>query len=286
MGSYIEKKVIKGRIYYYLTENKYSNGKWKKTRKYLGIATPSGFEKPTRKNPKPILGKNELKVIENIRKNYLKFHHLDARIWKEERERFVSFIFNTNAIEGNPITLEDTDTVLRGGKIRAKEKDVREINNMKRCVDFIFNYSGKIDEKLVLKLHKMQMENVLPESGQYRKVDVSVGRYVCPPWQELPKLMKRFFAWINEAEKNTSVFEFACLIHLKFVRIHPFRDGNGRMARLLLNLALLRKGYPLINIFNDEKLLYYLVLRKVDATKRPKSFVEYLFGTYASQYRE
>jgi Fic family protein len=73
-------------------------------------------------------------------------------------------------------------------------------------------------------------------------------------------------------------------VHLKFVRIHPFTDGNGRMARLLMNLVLLKKGYPLLNIFNDEKLLYYLVLKKVDITRRPKSFAEYLFGTYARQY--
>ena len=57
-------------------------------------------------------------------------------------------------------------------------------------------------------------------------------------------------------------------------------------SRLLMNLVLLKRGYPLLNIFNDEKLLYYLVLRKVDATKRPKSFVEYLFSTYIRQYED
>jgi Fic family protein len=286
MGHYIEKKVIKGRTYYYLTENKYEKGKWKKNRKYLGIATPSGFEKPARKNPRPILNENEIKSVETIRKNYSKAHHIDSRLWKEERERFVSFIFNTNAIEGNPITLEDTDTVLRGGQIKAKKKDVSEIKNMKKCMDFIFSHSGKIDESLVLKLHKMQMEGVLPESGQYRNVDVSVGKYICPNWHDVPKLMKRFFIWFSESEKNLPAFELACLAHLKFVRIHPFRDGNGRMARLLMNLVLLKRGYPLLNVFNDEKLLYYLVLKKVDVTRRPKSFVEYLFSTYARQYEE
>jgi Fic family protein len=285
MGSYIEKKIIRGRAYYYLTENRYKDGKWKKTRKYLGIATPAGFKKPRRKNPKPILNDKEKKTIETIRKNYSRIHHIDSRLWKEERERFTSFIFNTNAIEGNPITLEDTDTVLHGGHIKARKKDVREIRNMKRCIDFLFSHSGKIDESLVLKLHKMQMEGVMP-AGQYREVDVSVGRYICPSWREVPKLMQRFFVWFNESEKTMPAFEFACMVHLKFVRIHPFRDGNGRMARLMMNLVLLKKGYPLLNIFNDEKLLYYLVLRKVDMTRRPKSFVEYLFSTYIRQYEE
>jgi Fic family protein len=283
---YIEKKIIKGKAYYYLTENKYVDGKWKKTRKYLGVTTPAGFEKPRRKKPKPILNNKENKLIELIKKNYSKGHHLDSRLWKEERERFVSFIFNTNAIEGNPITYEDTDTILRGGKIKAKPKDVREIKNMKKCIDFLFSYSGTIDEPLVLKLHKIQMKGVLPEAGRYRTAEVRVGRYICPPYGELPKLMKRFFIWFGESEKNTHPFELACLTHLKFVRIHPFRDGNGRMARLLMNLVLLKRGYPLLNIFNDDKLLYYLVLRKVDATKRPKSFVEYLLSTFVRQYEE
>lgn len=286
MGQYIEKKIIKGRTYYYLTENRYADGKWKKTRKYLGVATPSGFEKPRRERPKQILGKKGIDVIELIRKNYCKTHSLDSGLWKEERERFVSFIFNTNAIEGNPITYEDTDTILRGGKVNARKKDIREIKNMKRCIDFLFDYRGNIDEGLVLKLHKIQMGGVLPEAGKYRVVDVRVGGYICPPNEDVPRLMKRFFVWFKESEKGTHPFELAVLTHLKFVKIHPFRDGNGRMARLLMNLVLLKKGYPLLNIFNDEKLLYYLVLRKVDATKRPKAFVEYLLETYVRQYEE
>jgi len=283
---YIEKKLIRGKAYYYLTENKYVDGKWKKTRKYLGVATPAGFEKPRRKKPKPILKAKETQRVERIRKNYSKIHHLDSRLWKEERERFVSFIFNTNAIEGNPIPYEDTDAILRGGRVKAKARDIREIKNMKKCIDFLFSYSGPMDERLVLKLHKIQMKGVLPDAGRYRTVDVRVGRYICPPYGELPRLTKRFFVWFSESEKSMHPFELACLTHLKFVRIHPFRDGNGRMARLLMNLVLLKRGYPLLNIFNDEKLLYYLVLRKVDATKRPKSFVEYLLSTFVKQYEE
>ncbi len=286
MSQYIEKKMIKGRAYYYLTENKYADGKWKKVRKYLGIATSAGFEKPRRSRPKPILSEKQILIIESIRKAYLKKHTLDVGLWKEEHGRFVSFIFNTNAIEGNPITYEDTDTVLRGGKIRAREKDINEIKNMKKCIDFIFDYSGCVDEALTLKLHKMQMTRALSGAGQYRTVDVRVGNYVCPPHKEVPALMKRFFSWFKESEGTMHPFELAALTHLKFVRIHPLRDGNGRMARLLTNLVLLKKGYPFLNIFNDEKLLYYLVLRKVDHTKRPKSFVEYLGSTYIRQYEE
>jgi Fic family protein len=284
--AYLEKKMIKGRSYYYLTENRNVDGKWKKVRRYLGIATATGFEKPRRNEPKPILKAKETELVELIRKNYSKVHRLDSSLWSEERGRFVSFIFNTNAIEGNPTSYEDTDTVLRGGKVKARAKDVCEIKNMKKCIDFIFSHSGPVDERLVLELHRIQMEGVLGGAGRYRSVDVRVGRYVCPPHDRIRILMGRFFAWFNESEGNMHPFELACLVHLKFVRIHPFRDGNGRMARLLMNLVLLKNGYPLLNVFNDEKLLYYLVLRKVDATKRPRSFVEYLLSAYVRQYED
>ena len=81
-----------------------------------------------------------------------------------------------------------------------------------------------------------------------------------------------------------SIFELAGLVHLKFVRVHPFRNGNGRMARLLHNLILIQNNYPILNIFNNEKLLYYLILKEVDSKKKHAPFVKYLFEVYAKQY--
>ena len=91
---------------------------------------------------------------------------------------------------------------------------------------------------------------------------------------------------VRRRKKRLHQFELAALAHLKFVKIHPFRDGNGRMSRLLMNFLLLRGGYPLLNIFDAEKMLYYLTLKKVDYTEKEKPFVDYLFQVYASQYRE
>src|SRR3989338_755812 len=138
MAGYIEKKKISGKTYYYLTENKRVGGKWKKTRKYLGVHTPAGFEKPRKEHPKSALNKKELRIIEQIKQNYLKSHHLDRRLWKEARNRLISFIFNTNAIEGNTLTFEETDSVLKGEIIKGKEKDMKEAKNMKKCIDFVF----------------------------------------------------------------------------------------------------------------------------------------------------
>ena len=157
---------------------------------------------------------------------------------------------------------------------------------MKKCVDFLFAHRGAMDEQFLLRLHRIEMAGILPDAGQYRRVDVRVGSYLCPSHDEVLKLMGRFFEWFSGAEKAMHPFELAALAHLKLVRIHPFRDGNGRIERLLMNAVLLRRGYPLLNIFNSEKMLYYLVLRKVDAAKRSKPFARYLGSIYVKQYEE
>jgi Fic family protein len=284
--AYIEKKVINGRTYYYLTESKrVGPNKWKKSRRYLGT-TPSAKE-TKRPRIKSSLSKQQVQVIETIKSAYSRKYEVNQSLWKTERERIVSFIFNTNAIEGNTLTYDETDSVLRG-KVppKARKRDVKEAKNMKKCIDFLFEYDGGIDEAMVLKMHSIEMTGVLPEAGNYRGVNVRVGNYFPPVFQEVPQKMAEFFDWYQGAKNVLHPFELAALAHLKFVKIHPFRDGNGRISRLLMNFVLLKKGYPLLNIFDAEKILYYMVLKKVDYTKREKPFVEYLFQVYASQYTE
>jgi len=287
--SYIEKKTIKGKTYYYLTETKRVKGKFKKTRKYLGTEIPKNL-KHLEKKPRKLsrkLTKKEVSVLNLIKKHYLKKYKLNKSLWKTERERIVEFIYNTNAIEGNALTFEETDEVLKGKKkLTRKEGDVKEVKNMKKCIDFLFDHKGDINEKMVLKLHNIEQTGIMPDAGKYRKVNVRVGNYICPTWTEVPKLMAEFIGWYEIAKKQLHPFELASLVHLKFVKIHPFRDGNGRMARLLMNFALLKAKYPLLNIFNDEKTLYYLVLQKYDFDKKERSFVRYLFEVFVNQYRE
>ncbi|MBI5046805.1 Fic family protein [Candidatus Micrarchaeota archaeon] len=284
--AYIEKKLINGKEYYYLTTStRVGKNKWKKTRRYLGL-TPHGTT--TKKQIfKTILSKQQHKILDLIKFGYSKKYPIGKALWQIERERIVSFIFNTNAIEGNTLTYEETDSVLRGKTpSNARKKDVREVKNMKKCIDFLFDYTGEIDEKTVLHLNLLEMDGVLPDAGHYRNVNVRVGNYFPPIFQAIPNKMAEFFEWYKKASVNLNSFELAALVHLKFVKVHPFRDGNGRMSRLLMNFVLLKHGYPLLNIFDAEKMLYYLVLRKVDSTKKAKPFIDYLFQVYASQYKE
>lgn len=285
--AYIEKKKISGKTYYYLTTTERKGGRFKKTRKYLGTKPDAKYLKQPKKII-PKLTRNEILAIETIRKHYSAKHPLDKSLWDEEKERLVSFVYNTNAIEGNSLTLEETIKVLAGDKEIPKKKgrDAREVTNMKKCVDFLFDYNGEISDDMILRLHKIEQEGIMQDAGKYRNVNVRVGRYICPDWKEVPKLMEEFVKWYHDAKSNLHPFELSCLAHLKFVRVHPFRDGNGRMARLLANFILLKNGIPLLNIFNDEKMLYYFMLQKYDAQRKERPFVRYLVEVFANQYKE
>ena len=288
--AYIEKKTIKGREYYYLTEAKRVGKKFKKTRKYLGTEIPKDLahlKKRTRKIAKK-LTKKEAELINRIKNNYTAKYRINKTLWKTERYRFVDFIYNTNAIEGNTLTRDETDDVLRGkGKIpKRKERDAKEAENMKECIDFLFDYPGDIDESMILRLHAIQHKDTFHEAGQFRKVNVRVGNYICPDWKEVPALISKFLAWYADAKRTLHPFELAALVHLKFVRIHPFRDGNGRVSRLLMNFILLKNNYPLLNIFNDEKMLYYLMLQKYDFDRKERPYLRYLFEVFLKQYSE
>jgi len=286
--AYLEKKKIHGRIYYYLTETKRVDGKFKKTRKYIGANPPKAVVQKKSFVVSPHLTKKEISIINSIRKSYSKNYTLDKSMWKTEKMRLVSFVYNTNAIEGNMLTLEETAEILDGSLTihKKQERDVKEVENMKECIDFLFDYTEELTEELILKLHYIEQKGIMSDAGKYRNVNVRVGNYVCPSWGEIPQLMSEFLDWYVQVKDKLYPFELASLVHLKFVRIHPFRDGNGRMARLLMNLVLLKAGYPLLNIFNDKKTLYYLVLQKYDFDRKERSFVRYLLEVFVGQYKE
>lgn len=294
--AYIEKKKINGNFYYYRTTTERVNGKFKKTRKYIGTKKPEpnaetklkSKAKSKIRSVRAHMTKKEISVINRIRESYSKTHKFNKSLWETEKMRFVSFVYNTNAIEGNTLTLEETAEILEGQLMEHKkeERDVKEVENMKECIDFLFDYNGEFTEDFILKLHYIEQKGIMSDAGKYRNVDVRVGNYLCPHHSEIQKLMSEFIYWYSEAKSKLHPFELASLVHLKSVRIHPFRDGNGRMARLLMNFVLLKANCPLLNIFNDKKTLYYLVLQKYDFDRKERSFVRYLVEVFVGQYKE
>ncbi len=290
--TYIERKKVKGKDYFYLSKNiRVSGDKWKKIRKYVGSSLENldAVEKElTLAVPiKRLMSHRQMQFIDLIRIAYLEQHKINKSLWKTEKDQLVSFIYNTNAIEGNSLSYEETRGILEGQMPKAtyEKRDVAEVKNMKKCIDFLFEYTGSLNEDFMLQLHGMQMAGVHPEAGKIRTRQNIVGNYLPPKPEEVKGELTLFFNWYQQAERLLHPFELAALVHLKLVRIHPFMDGNGRISRLLMNYVLLKNEYPLLNIFNSEKMFYYLTLKEVDAKQKEKPFVTYLYRAYLNQYK-
>jgi len=196
------------------------------------------------------------------------------------RERFALLItYNSNAIEGNTLSLSETRMVIEDG-ITIGGRSVRdhfEAINHKKAIDYLETLSRvKINEAHLCKLNNIILNNVEEEErGIYRKRKVWVeGASFVPAMPALvPKLMKQFYAWFNRNKLNT--IELSAIAHEKLVFIHPFIDGNGRVARLLTNLILMQKGYPPALILKTERKKYIRTLEQAH-NEQYQPFVDFI----------
>ncbi|MBI5002261.1 Fic family protein [Candidatus Woesearchaeota archaeon] len=178
------------------------------------------------------------------------------------------FTYNSNAIEGNTLTLSETKLVVQEG-ITIGGKSLREHNeaiNHQKAIEFIeqaVTEKKQITEELLCELHGIILGNIEEEEkGMYRKRKVWIeGASFVPAKPDLvPKLMKDFFVWLNTNPEKLNEIELAAIAHEKFVFIHPFIDGNGRVGRLLTSLMLMQKGFPPLIVLKTERQKYIRVL--------------------------
>ena len=178
--------------------------------------------------------------------------------------------YHSNAIEGNTLTLSETKLVLEEG-LTIGGKSLREhletINNAK-AFDFIESMIGKkkrIDHITIQQIHEIVTSGILEEAGKYRTKNVRItGAIKTPPdWSKVVNLIEELIENIKKSEKNP--IETSAYLHHRFVEIHPFIDGNGRVARLLTNLYLIGLGYSPIVIKTEDRKKYYRYLKAADA---------------------
>ena len=180
------------------------------------------------------------------------------------REEFlIDFTYNSNAIEGNTLTLKETALVLEGMTIDQKPlKDHLEAVGHRDAFLYVQDIATKnipLDESVIKNIHALVLMDRPEDKGVYRRIPVRImGAYTEPvqPYLIEPKITELLAE--NEKRKETmNPIERIARFHLEFEGIHPFIDGNGRTGRLLLNLDLIRNGYPPINVkFTDRKRYY------------------------------
>ncbi len=178
----------------------------------------------------------------------------------------VEWTYHSNAIEGNSLTLRETQLVLQHG-LTVDGKSLREhleTINHQHAIRFVETLAGKdepITEYVIRSIHALILRTIDDkEAGRYRRVQVYItgSEYTPPESVAVPGLMSDLGEWLNSVETTAlHPVERAALAHFRLVHVHPFTDGNGRAARLLMNLLLMREGYPLAIIRVEDRLAYY-----------------------------
>lgn len=178
--------------------------------------------------------------------------------------------YHSNAIEGNTLTLSETKLILEEG-LTIGGKSVREhleASNNAKAFDRIEELAKKkkaINHVTIQEIHEIVTRGILEDAGRYRTKNVRItGAVKAPPdWSNILQLMDKLIE--NMAEDKRHPIETASFLHHSFVEIHPFIDGNGRVARLLTNLYLISKNYPSIVLKKEDRIKYYRALRAADS---------------------
>ncbi|WP_337906906.1 Fic family protein [Iningainema tapete] len=208
--------------------------------------------------------KDKFQQVDRLKVWLDSFRQLPPTVVAELKKLYdVRFTYNSNAIKGNTLTQSETALVLETG-ITIGGKTLREhleVIGHKDAIDYIeqAQQSTAIVQGEIKQIHNLILRAIAPEeAGRYRQLDVTAGtEYVYPPHYLLNDLMTEFVTWLNSSQATVGhPLEFAAEAHLRFVSIHPFRDGNGRTGRLLMNLLLLRAGYPIVVISNQVRKAY------------------------------
>ncbi len=222
------------------------------------------------------LSKKTIKVLEEKLKTLNKLRPISNITLQKIREQFqIEMTYNSNAIEGNTLTMQETFWVIQEGiTIKGKPlKDHLEAKDHKEALEFLYELIEKdkkvtISEHLIRELHHLVVNKSQSDiAGKYREGNVIItgSKHKPPDGFEVPFEMREFIRWFSENKNKHHVVELSALIHHKLVHIHPFEDGNGRVSRLVMNLLVLKAGYPLAIILKNDRKRYYRVLSEADS---------------------
>jgi Fic family protein len=283
--SYLEAIKRNKKEYYYLTKNvRLGLKKWKKIRIFLGDKKPSQAElkkyaKQIEAKSKPFLktsnyaylSEHDAETLQDLKESYATWlKQLPKSVREKMDEDFViRFTYNSNAIEGNRLTLRQTALILKDKVIPSgvRAEDYNEAINGKECLEYIKSYEGELNTKFLEIINGILTKNTgVVYGGRIRFFNVQIqgSTHIPPPHTEVKKHMLNFFKWYSANKKKLHPFELSSLIHAKLAWIHPFEDGNGRTARTVMNFILMKKGFPMFFIPFEKREKYYQSLDAAD----------------------
>lgn len=238
-------------------------------------------------------------IIDEIEEKRAKLNSMrpltNGELNRLRQEFMVEFTYHSNAIEGNTLTLQETAIVLEGMTVDQKPlKDHLEAVGHRDAFLYVREIATKdipLNESTIKAIHSLVLMNQPEDKGVYRRIPVRImGAFTEPvqPYLIEPR-MTDLLAKNEERKATMSVIERIALFHLEFEGIHPFVDGNGRTGRLILNLELIRNGYPAINVkFSDRKRYYNAFdsfYRDNNAEPMIQLVAEYVSARYDDYFR-
>ena len=231
--------------------------------------------------------KDELiKKIDAVKAEIESYGVLDPALLKNLDEWYrIELTYTSNALEGNTLTRQETALVVEKD-ISIEGKQLRELieaKNHSEAVEYIKNFlknnkkPNDITLPSILDIHRIILQkNDDVNAGRLRTVPVRVtgSTSIMPNAISVPKLMEEFISWLHETHDHT--VSVAIEAHYRIVTIHPFTDGNGRTARLLLNLIILQNNYPPVIIHPEDRRIYVTSLEKAQTGGSKDDFEKFM----------
>ena len=292
--TYIETIKRGNREYYYLTKNlRVSINKWKKIRVYIGDKKPTKSEikkyaeqiekqieqEGLKKSEYSYLGEEDAETLQDLKEGYKEWLRKNPESLKNKLydDFVIRFTYHSNAIEGNRLTLHQTALILKDKVLPSgvRASDYHEAVNGKECLEFLKEYKGELNNRLLEKVNGILTKNTgVVYGGRIRFFDVKIegSKHVPPPNEEVKKHLLNMYKWYSANKHKLRPFELATMIHAKLTWIHPFKDGNGRTSRTIMNWILMKNGYPMFFIPFEKREEYYMTLEEADK----ENFKEYV----------
>ena len=227
------------------------------------------------------LDDNYFDEVDSLKKELDSKRPIPKETLKSLRESInLEWTYNSNGIEGNTLTLRETQVVLEGITVGGKsiKEHLEAINHEKAILflDDLVKDNEPISEWNIKNIHGLILKDIDNENaGRYRKENVTIkgATHIPPDYLKLPELMEKLILTYNTWSEYHPIIQ-AALLHGELVKIHPFVDGNGRTSRLLMNLDLMNGGYNPVIIKKESRLKYYEALDKAHTTGDYTDFIK------------
>ena len=193
----------------------------------------------------------------------------------------LQWTYNSNAIEGNTLTLKETKVVLEGITVGGKtmREHLEAINHREAIfyIEDLVQNKEPFSLRQIKQIHSLILKNIDDKNaGAWRSVNVTISGadHIPPEFLQVPHEMDHFITWYQTNEKTLHPVELAARVHSDFVKIHPFVDGNGRTGRLLMNLELMKQGFPAVVLPVSRRLEYYETLDNIHMKNQFNPFLK------------